>query len=903
MNPDLPPTNREDLEAQVTALLLGELSAEQAAALRARMAQDRELAQWHDRLKETLALVRETAATPAGETVAQPAPLKLSEARRQKLLAHFKTVRPKELMPLRRRWLAWLVPLAAAAVLVLMVAKLLTPSYMMAGIHKAQNGTLGGGSELIQGLLSSLTPNFTKARSTSQENAIINNLRLLDSSKQQWALEHQKSANAVPTSQDITPYFGRGENGEFPAMPGVTYHLGSVGQAPFAEVNGRGGKKTIVTLPGAVPFTETPLTVTASPAQQPGSFSTDGSGLLAQAEKPVPPAAPTPVAAPPIVLPPADVENRGTANFDGASGDTTRSTFQSGFGGVGRVGGFSRFVGGGGGGGAPPAGEQGSVSGAVTNPLLVDQLNNGPVDTARFYINKDSRPLSAITDDQFRASVGKEAEGQVPILGDVPLLGALGGQSAAGKVTTVSGDKKQPREDAALPKAAVAPLVPQPEVQTRHNAFSTFSLNVSDVAFKLAAASLEKGVMPEAASMRSEEFINAFDYRDPEPAPGAPIGFAWERAGDPFAHNRDFLRFSIKTAAQGREAGRPLNLVLLLDKSGSMERADRVEIIRQALNVLAAQLQAHDTLSVVVFARTAHLWADGVSGSQAGELAKKLGDITPEGGTNLEEAMKLAYATALRHYLASGENRVVLLTDGAANLGEVDPGAFKPWVESNRKQGIALDCFGVGWDGYNDTTLEALSRGGGGRYGFINTPEEAATGFAAQLAGALRVAASDVKVQVEFNPNRVVSYRQIGYARHQLTKEQFRDNTVRAAQIGAAESGNALYTVEVNAAGDGPLCTVRVRYRDPGTSDYHEHAWDVPYTGSAMPLEMASPAMRLAASAGAFSELLAGSAYAGEVTFDKLLVYLSGVPAVYGADARPRKLEWMVRQAKSISGK
>jgi Mg-chelatase subunit ChlD len=289
--------------------------------------------------------------------------------------------------------------------------------------------------------------------------------------------------------------------------------------------------------------------------------------------------------------------------------------------------------------------------------------------------------------------------------------------------------------------------------------------------------------------MRSEEFINAFDYRDPEAAPGAPIGFAWERAGDPFAQNRDFLRFSIKTAAQGRQAGRPLNLVLLLDKSGSMERADRVEIIARALRVLASQLQPQDTLSVVVFARTARLFVDGAPGSEAGDVARKLRDLTPEGGTNLEEAMRLAYETALRHYLANGENRVVLLTDGAANLGSVEPDALKQKVASNRKQGIALDCFGVGWDGYNDNLLEALSRAGNGRYGFINTPEEAATEFAGKLAGALRVAAADVKVQVEFNPNRVTSFRQIGYAKDQLKKEEFRDNNVKAAQIGVAESG------------------------------------------------------------------------------------------------------------------
>jgi Mg-chelatase subunit ChlD len=458
--------------------------------------------------------------------------------------------------------------------------------------------------------------------------------------------------------------------------------------------------------------------------------------------------------------------------------------------------------------------------------------------------------------------------------------------------------------DTAAPrKPAAPPPTPQPEVQTRDNAFSTFSLNVSDVSFKLAAASLQNGAMPDAATVRSEEFINAFDYRDAQAAPGAPLSFAWERAGYPLAPNRDLLRFSLKTAAEGRQAGRALNLVILLDKSGSMERADRVAIIREALRVLATQLQAQDRVSVVVFSRTARLWADGVPGSQLASLLDALEALTPEGGTNLEEAMRLAYETAFRHYLANGENRVVLLTDGAANLGDVEPENFKKKAGANRTQGVALDCFGVGWEDYNDNLLEVISRAGGGRYGFINTPEEAATGFAGQLAGALRVAASDVKVQVEFNPARVIAYRQIGYAKDQLKKEEFRDNTVKAAQMGAAESGNALYTVEINPAGDGPICTVYARYREPGTELYHEREWQVPYTGTAMALDQAGPAMRLAAAASAFSEWLAGSPYAGGVTPDQLLGYLRGVPEAYGADGRAKLLETMIREAKSISGK
>ena len=458
-------------------------------------------------------------------------------------------------------------------------------------------------------------------------------------------------------------------------------------------------------------------------------------------------------------------------------------------------------------------------------------------------------------------------------------------------------------EDAATPRTpAPNAAVPQPEVATAENAFSTFSLNVADVSFKLTAASLEKGAMPDVSTIRSEEFINAFDYRDPEPPAGVPIAFATERARYPFAHDRDLVRFSVKTAAVGRQPGKPFNIVLAIDNSGSMERADRVRILQECIRTLGSQLLPEDRISVVSFARTARLWVDGLPAGQAGNLAERVGQLAPEGGTNLEEAMNIAYKTALRHFVPGGVNRVVLITDGAANLGEVEPDLLKQKVEAFRKQGIALDCFGIGWDGFNDDLLEVLSRNGDGRYGFINTPEAAATEFAGQLAGALKVAASDVKVQVEWNPRRVTSYRQIGYAKHQLKKEQFRDNTVDAAEIGAAEAGNALYTVQVNPAGEGPLATVRVRFRVPNTSDYREHEWIVPYATPAPALDQASSTLRLAATASAFSEWLVASPFAAEVTPDKLLGYLRGVPEMRPADPRPKQLETMIRQAKTISG-
>jgi hypothetical protein len=164
----------------------------------------------------------------------------------------------------------------------------------------------------------------------------------------------------------------------------------------------------------------------------------------------------------------------------------------------------------------------------------------------------------------------------------------------------------------------------------------------------------------------------------------------------------------------------------------------------------------------------------------------------------------------------------------------------------------------------------------------------------------LQVAAEDVKVQVEFNPNRVTAWRQIGYAKHQLTKQQFRDNTVAAGAIASREAGNALYTIESRADGEGPIATVRVRYRVPGTQDVHERSWLVEYTGAAPELTQSSSAMRLAVTAAETSEWMANSPFAQDVTPDELLNDLSGVPQIYGTDERPKQLEWMIRQADTL---
>jgi Mg-chelatase subunit ChlD len=488
-----------------------------------------------------------------------------------------------------------------------------------------------------------------------------------------------------------------------------------------------------------------------------------------------------------------------------------------------------------------------------------------------------------------------------------PRANAVTKYRSARQVEVTAGPKPKPKTSTspapAKPRPAPPASEPKPEVYTKDNPYSTFSLNVSDVSFKLAAASLGQGRLPEAGLVRSEEFINAFEYHDPLPSGSARLAFGRQRAQNPFAHQREFLRLTVQTAALGRQGERPLNLVLLLDNSGSMERADRVAIIREGIKVLASQLKAQDRISVVAFARRARLWVDALSGDQSEELLKRVMNLNTQGGTNLEQALELAYATAQKRYLHGGNNRVILMTDGAANLGNVDPLVLQQKVEEERGRGIALDCFGIGWEGYNDNLLEILSRHGDGRYGFINTVEEAASGFAAELAGALRVMAANVKAQIQFNPQRVISYRQLGYEKHRLTKEQFRDERVDAAEIGAAEAGTVLYSLRIDGQGSGPLGVARVRYMIPESGLYEEREWLLPYEGPGRPFEEAAPALRLAVVAGVFAEVLAGNPYSQGVSYAALQQYLPAIVQSYTLDERPQQLAWMVNQARSIAGR
>jgi Mg-chelatase subunit ChlD len=431
-------------------------------------------------------------------------------------------------------------------------------------------------------------------------------------------------------------------------------------------------------------------------------------------------------------------------------------------------------------------------------------------------------------------------------------------------------------------------------------AFSTFSLHVSDVSFKLAQAALSQGQWPEAAKIRIEEFVNALDYRDPLPSGNERVACRIEQAVHPFLIQRNMLRVSMRTAATGRSQNTPLRLTILLDNSGSMERPDRRQAVLRAFQTLTLQLKATDQVTLISFASTPRLLADKVAGNQGEALLQVIENLPSEGGTNIESALMLAREKAAEQQLAGAQNRIVLLTDGAVNLGNANPDSLAKIVTGLRDSGIAFDAAGISAHDLNDEVLEALTRQGDGRYYLLDSAQSANESFAAQIAGALRPSAQNVKVQVEFNPQRVGRYKLLGYEKHRLNKEDFRDDKVDAAEMAASEAGVAVYQFEIKPNGTGDVGSVSVRFRELATGKMVENRWPIPYESNAPRLEQAEPTMKLAASAALLAAKLSGGPLGDSVDLAQLQKLLTSLPEQVASQTRVKQLRAMIDQASGI---
>jgi tetratricopeptide (TPR) repeat protein len=416
--------------------------------------------------------------------------------------------------------------------------------------------------------------------------------------------------------------------------------------------------------------------------------------------------------------------------------------------------------------------------------------------------------------------------------------------------------------------------------------YSTFSLSISEVSFKMTQAALARGERPDPAAIKVEQFYNAVDYGDPAPGSSEPVAGWVEQAAHPVIPGRNLVRVAIRTGAAGRSAAQALRLTLLVDQSGSMAREDRRAAMENALKQLGGLLTKNDLVTLIGFSRSPRLLADALSGDQGERFNEVVNQAASEGGTNLEEAMKLGEQMALRHLTAGAQNRIVLFTDGAANLGNADPSRLADKVKAMRQKGLAFDIAGIGTSNLNDQLLGELARHGNGRYYVVSAAKDAEGGFARQLAGAFRPAAENVKVQVRFNPQRVGRYKLLGFEEHRLNTEDFRNDVVDAAELAAEEAGVALYQVEPLAEGSGEIGEASVRFRDVASGQMVERTWTIPYEASAPAFDRAAPSMQLAGLALLAAEKLRGGPLAEAIDFKQLVAPRATVKQYYSNSRR-----------------
>ena len=437
------------------------------------------------------------------------------------------------------------------------------------------------------------------------------------------------------------------------------------------------------------------------------------------------------------------------------------------------------------------------------------------------------------------------------------------------------------------------------EVLVEEEGQSTFSLNVSEVSFELALEAVRAGRYPNSDTIRAEEFVNAMNYRDSGPGPGEKVTLAMEQAAFPLMPNRNLLRLGVKAAAAGREAGVPLHLTVLIDRSGSMERADRMQAMEKGLRALFSLLRKKDRISLVTFDRQPRILGQGVRGDEATTLLRQLALSPVRGGTNFHEALETGFGEAKLRFSEMAQNRVVLFTDGAANLGDVDPKRLARLVAKARGAGLALDVIGVGAAGLDDRMLRTLARQGDGRYFLLQDTEDAGEAFATQVAGALRPAAKNVKVQVTFNPERVRSYHLYDFREHLLKAEDFLNDSVDAAEMAAEESGVALYHYELVPGGRGPVGMVSVRFQDVASGRMVQRSWDLEDGVKVKPFAEADPRLRLAALAAWTAEKLRGGVLTARIPIRELRQWAIALEADFGNSQKFLELKTIVQALRN----
>ncbi len=347
---------------------------------------------------------------------------------------------------------------------------------------------------------------------------------------------------------------------------------------------------------------------------------------------------------------------------------------------------------------------------------------------------------------------------------------------------------------------------------------STFSIDVDTGSYTNSRRMIADGAMPPVDAVRQEEFINYFDYGLPAPTNrNTPFSVTLEGMASPWNSKRELVMIGLKGYEVPKSEIPPSNLVFLIDVSGSMDEPNKLPLLKNAFRMLVNQLSARDRVSIVVYAGAAGAVLPPTPGDQKATILAALDQLQAGGSTNGGEGIELAYHFARQSLIEKGVNRIILATDGDFNVGNFAPNALKDYVSKQRKTGVSLSTLGFGQGNYNDEMTEQLADVGNGQHAYIDSLSEARKVLVEQISSTLFTIASDVKVQVEFNPAVVAEYRLIGYENRRLANEDFNNDQVDAGEIGAGHSVTAIY--EIARVGSGGESLDAKRYAPNTTTD------------------------------------------------------------------------------------
>ncbi|MCC6553465.1 MAG: von Willebrand factor type A domain-containing protein [Polyangiaceae bacterium] len=420
------------------------------------------------------------------------------------------------------------------------------------------------------------------------------------------------------------------------------------------------------------------------------------------------------------------------------------------------------------------------------------------------------------------------------------------------------------------PPAPVAVATPTPEPQGTEDykdygvnpvtdpakdRLSTFAIDVDTASYTIARRKIQEGSLPPFQAVRAEEFLNYFDYGYEGPKTGA-FGVHLAAAPSPFTQGHHFLRVGVQGKRVSLKERTPVHLVYLVDTSGSMHSPDKIGLAKKSLKLLTDSLKPGDTVALCTYAGSVREVLAPTGIESKGKILAAIEDLTASGSTAMSSGIDLAYNLASRTLVKGHVNRVVVLSDGDANVGPTSHEEILKTIKAAKTKGITLSTVGFGNGNYKDTMMERLANEGDGNYYYIDSDAQAKRVFSEQVGGTLQVIARDVKIQVEFDPSVVKSYRLIGYENRDVADKDFRNDKVDAGEIGAGHSVTAIYDVELKTTAKAPV-TVRLRHKAPlGSDQAEETVVKMDTSAISASFDAAPAALRFQSAVVGFAEIL-----------------------------------------------